>query len=263
MRLTIEHSTAFHYEHRVHSSTQLLRLTPRSSARQRVLAWQLDLPCNASRVADPFGNVQHVLTIDRPHQLIELTARGTVDLDLAAEDGDECINPLVFLRATALTQPDAALVDFAENFRATRPSREQLRTLAIAVADRVALLPGGARSGSTAAEAFARRDGVCQDHTHIFLACARQVGVPARYVSGYVHNAARNHVATHAWAEAFVGDRWLTFDVSHRLDHPTTHLKLAIGLDYLDACPVRGVRYGGASERLQGRALLPAATPEQ
>lgn len=260
MRLAIEHATTYHYDQRVLSSTQLLRLTPHANARQRVLSWQLDLPCAASRTSDPFGNVQHVLTLDTPHQDIELVARGIVELDMsAATDDEERLNPLVFTRTTALTRPDTALDDFAENFRATNPSREQLRALAIAIADRVAYTQGTTHAGTTAAEAFAQRSGVCQDHTHIFLACARLVGVPARYVSGYVHSEARSHVASHAWAEAWVGGHWLTFDISNRLDRLTTHIRLAIGLDYLDACPVRGIRYGGGSERLTAQAVIEMA----
>lgn len=260
MRLSIEHSTAYNYDQRVVSSTQLLRLTPRSGVRQRVIRWDLDLPCAAARTIDPFGNVQHVLTLDTPHQSIELTARGVVELDTqAVGDDPELLNPLVYTRLTSLTRADGALADFAENFRATKPSREQMRVLALAIADHVTYTPGTTHVDTTAVEAFTQRSGVCQDHTHIFLACARLIGVPARYVSGYVHSEARSHVASHAWAEAFVDGRWLTFDISNRLSQPTTHLKLAIGLDYLDACPVRGIRFGGGSERLTAQAVVEMA----
>lgn len=266
MRLAIEHSTAYRYEGFVSSSTQLLRLTPHSNARQRIVSWKLELPGSAVRAADAYGNVQHMLTLDTPHRSIELIARGVVEIDIHAGDEahDEPLNPLVFIRSTALTRADAALADFADNFRADKPSREQLRALATAIADRVIYTPGCTQSGTTAAEAYSRRVGVCQDHTHIFLACARLIGVPARYVSGYVHSESQSHVASHAWAEACVDGRWLTFDVSNRLDRPTTHLKLAIGLDYLDACPVRGIRCGGGGESLAAEAIVEMARqPEQ
>lgn len=256
MRLVIEHTTAWHYDHPVQSSTQYLRLTPRSSARQQVLDWQVEVPGRATRGTDPYGNVQHVLTLESPGETIHVTARGIVELHTDMTEDDDGINPLVFLRPTLLTRADGPLLDFADAFRSERPSREALRALMLAIEGSVSYTAGTTDAATTAAEAFARRSGVCQDHTHIFLACARAIGVPARYVSGYVHVEGRSHIASHAWAEAFLNDRWHTYDVSNRLDHPTTHLKLAIGMDYLDACPVRGVRYGGGNERMSAQALV-------
>ena len=261
MKLAIEHSTTCQYEHRVNASTQLLRLTPRRSARQKVLSWDLDLPCPATRDTDPYGNVQHVLTLDRPHQAVVLTARGVVELDAGADDAADGINPLVFLPQTALTRADAALADFADNFRSDRPTRDHLRALAIAVADHVAWVPLATPPGD-AASAWDRRSGSCHELAHLFIASARLLGVPARFVSGYVHSPARNHVASHAWCEAFLDGRWLTFDVANRLDRPTTHLRLAVGRDWLEACPVRGVRAGNGAERLQASIEM-AQQPNQ
>ncbi len=99
--------------------------------------------------------------------------------------------------------------------------------------------PGATRVDSTAIEAFGARAGVCQDHAHAFLACVRSQGVPGRYVSGYLYTEDDTHLASHAWAEAWLGDGWYSFDVTNRLGRPERHLKLAVGLDYLDACPVR------------------------
>lgn len=256
MRLVIEHTTAWHYDHPVLTSTQYLRLTPRTSTRQQILDWQVDVPGRATRGTDPYGNVQHVLTLETPAETIHVTARGSVELRPDAIEASDGINPLVFLRTTPLTRADGQLLDFADAFRSDRPSRETLRALMLAIEGTVAYTQGTTDAATTAAEAFTRRSGVCQDHTHIFLACARAIGVPARYVSGYVHVEGRSHIASHAWAEAYLGDRWHTFDISNRLDHPTTHLKLAIGMDYLDACPVRGVRYGGGIERMNAQALV-------
>src|SRR5690606_22398794 len=101
--------------------------------------------------------------------------------------------------------------------------------------------------------------GVCQDHAHVFIACCRAQGIPARYVSGYLHTDDDEHVASHAWAEAWCGGRWRTFDVTNGLLAPSRHLKLAIGLDYLEACPVRGVRWGGEHESLSAHAAVSLA----
>ncbi len=84
----------------------------------------------------------------------------------------------------------------------------------------------------------------------MFLACCRCLGLPARYVSGYVYTADRAAVASRAWSEVWIGNRWVGFDVSLGSSADGGHIKLAVGLDYSDACPVRGIRLGGGEEVL-------------
>ena len=117
--------------------------------------------------------------------------------------------------------------------------------------------PGDTHSACSAMEAFALGSGVCQDHTHVFLACCRHLGVPARYVSGYLHS---DGVASHAWAEAWVVDRWHSFDVANSRPAGEDHIKLAIGGDYLDACPIRGTRVGGGAETMLATASVVQAS---
>ena len=108
-------------------------------------------------------------------------------------------------------------------------------------------------SGTSAAEAFALKRGVCQDYAHIFIACARSGGVPARFVSGHFlrSDGTVNQEAGHAWAEAFVPDLgWVGFDAANGICTTDAHARVAIGLDYLGAAPVRGTRYGGGTETL-------------
>ncbi|MBU1859106.1 MAG: transglutaminase family protein, partial [Gammaproteobacteria bacterium] len=113
--------------------------------------------------------------------------------------------------------------------------------------------PGTTAVETSASEAFAGGRGVCQDHAHAFLACARSLGVPARYVSGYLFTDSEDHLASHAWAEAWLDGAWYSFDVTNCLAKPERHLKLAVGLDYLDACPVRGMRRGGGIEQMHAQ----------
>jgi transglutaminase-like putative cysteine protease len=113
--------------------------------------------------------------------------------------------------------------------------------------------PGSTAVETSAVEAFAGGKGVCQDHAHAFLACARSLGIPARYVSGYLFTDSEDHLASHAWAEAWLDDAWYSFDVTNCLAKPERHLKLAVGLDYLDACPVRGMRRGGGAEQMHAQ----------
>jgi len=256
MKLSIRHSTEYRYSEPVRHSTQYLRLTPRPSRRQRVLHWQLDLPEQAARASDSFDNILHVLTLDQPHQSIELTARGQVEIvDEDGEDDDVRLSPLVFSRFSPLTRADAGLVDLAEAHRGT-PVLERLETLSESILQRMPFTAGVTDSGSDAIAAFAGGQGVCQDHTHVFLSCCRVLGIPARYVSGYLYTDDSEHVASHAWAEVWHEDGWHTFDITNQTRLPRRHLKLAVGLDYMDACPVRGVRFGGGIESLKAVARV-------
>jgi transglutaminase-like putative cysteine protease len=256
MHLVISHETIYRYDAPVARSTQYLRLTPQSGARQRVLHWALALPAPAKESRDAYGNVMHVLTLDRPGSEIHLYARGevdTVDAPPAPDPADTLPAPL-FLRESPLTRPDTALREFAGSCchdGATDPMLA-LQTLMQALGEHMPYTPGFTDAATPAAEAFASRLGVCQDHAQVFVTCARLLGLPARYVSGYLA-ADAEHVASHAWAEvrlAGPAGGWLGFDVSNQCLADGRYVKLAIGADYLDACPVRGMRLGGGSEVL-------------
>ena len=250
MILTINHETVYRYDAAVAHSTQYLRLTPQSGEGQRVLEWTLDLPAPAVRTEDGFGNVLHVLTLDMPHHEIRIRATGIVETDDGERMSFSCGDPRPYLRATRLTSMSPALLEFAESFRRLPMELKSLDALARAVLAYIVFESGITTVSSTAAEAFAAARGVCQDHTHVFIACCRYLGVPARYVSGYVHSPGhvQNHVASHAWAEVWVEDRWWSFDVVNSCRAAASHLKLAVGMDYMDACPVRGMRRGGGGE---------------
>lgn len=265
MLLTVLHATTYRYADTVQRSTQYIRLTPAQGAHQRIREWAVDLPAPAVTMRDAFDNLTHVLTLDAPHDTIRLIARGTVEVG-EIDDGEPAgrVNPMVFLRHTALTQPDDALRAFGEPMRGQVRARPLigLTDLAAAVLERLPTRKGLTTAETSAAQAFAAGGGVCQDQVHVFVALARELGVPARYVSGYVYSPNREQVASHAWAEAWIGSRWVGFDVSHAGKAESARLKLAVGLDYLDACPVRGVRLGGGDEQLSTRAEVSAsATP--
>lgn len=256
MKLSIRHDTTYSYADEVCTSIQFLRLTPQNSLRQQILEWHLELPRRVRAQRDPYGNILHVMTLDEPHGAIVLTAFGQVQIDTRREVEGDSLSPLPFLRCSRLSQADPALSDFARRHCGERRDRAALIDLMQALAERMPYSPGATGVGSTAAEAFAGGAGVCQDHTHAFLACARSLGIPARYVSGYLCTEDESHLASHAWAEAWLDDGWYSFDVTNRLARPERHLKLAVGLDYLDACPVRGMRRGGGAEQMQARVQV-------
>lgn len=261
MKIAIDHETNYSYDIPVRSTTQYLRLTPRSSGRQRVLEWHLDVPVAPMRTEDGYGNVLHVLTIDKPMTEVRIRARGVVDASAALDDTDPVVlSPLLFTRVTPMTTPDDALTQLGESYRRRAGTAAGLRDLAAAILRKMPFKPGETHVASSAAEAFAIGSGVCQDHAHVFIACCRVLGIPARYVSGYVYSPghAEAHVQSHAWAEAWVVDHWRSFDIANSCAAGEYHVKLAIGADYFDACPVRGVRSGGGTETLRSAAFVTA-----
>jgi transglutaminase-like putative cysteine protease len=264
MRLKIEHETIYHYGSPVIHSLQLLRLTPRSDGRQRVSKWRLDLPAEATEHVDAYENVSHLLTMEGPHQDIRIGVEGVVETsqgDAAPNAETVGISPLVFLRETPLTAVDDRVRDFArggsENISSQPVSALMELTERIHLA--VRYVKGTTDVQTTAAEVLSQGSGVCQDHSHLFIACCKALGVPARYVSGYFHSGHETDqdVTMHAWAEAWIkGQGWLSYDISNRYPEGDGHLRLAVGRDYLDACPVRGVRYGGGHEMMQVRVQV-------
>ena len=261
MRLHIKHHTTYTYEMPVQNSIQYIRLTPRNTPQQRIHDWTLTTPGEVSQVTDGFGNIVTVMTVEEPVSDITLTAEGIVDLTgkpLTRDDSP--FPPQVFLRQTPLTEPSPDIKEFAAHYSAQKRS---LMKLMRDLREKIRFTPGATTVTHTAAEAFELGAGVCQDHTHVFIACCRHIGVPVRYVSGYIHSFGDDHLATHAWAEAWIGRNWQTFDVVNTLNVAESHIKLATGLDYRDAAPVRGVRSGGGMEHLDTRAWVTQATNAQ
>lgn len=262
MLLSVHHSTTYRYAEPVSRSTQYIRLTPFETARQHTIRWQVRMPRPATQMQDAFGNITHVLTLDEPHSEIHIEAGGEVEVS-GTDEGEPKgrIDPMVFLRSTPLTEPDEALRDFVAPMRALARTRPMMAVtdLTNAVLERMPYQKGRTQVDFTAAQSFAAGRGVCQDHAHVFIACCRLLGIPARYVSGYVHSSNGEQVASHAWSEAWLANRWISFDISNAGAAGGSHIKVAVGLDYADACPVRGVRLGGGEEELWTTARVRAA----
>ncbi|MES2561512.1 MAG: transglutaminase family protein [Pseudomonadota bacterium] len=260
MRISIDHVTRYTYETPVRYSTQYLRLAPQSSPHQRVIEWNLDTPGTPIELRDGYGNTLHVLTLDDPVTEIVIRASGVVETSGAVDEQatEPGLSPLLFLRPTALTKAEGAMIDFAEKFRLDGGGVAALRDLAAAVLAKLPFQPGVTQVHSTASEALDAANGVCQDHAHVFIGCCRHLGVPARYVSGYLYSDGHSEsvVASHAWAEAWVVNRWHSFDITNSRPEGEHHIRLAIGADYLDASPVRGVRHGGGDETMVTHALV-------
>jgi YD repeat-containing protein len=254
MQLSVHHRTTYSYNDHVRYSAQYLHLTPLSNPSQRVLRWRIDAPGQLTEWHDAFGNTCHTLVIDKPVSTIEIAAHGRVETTdtsgvLPAEDGGPPIE--VYLRETPLTRTAASVRDFAAPHRAPIETGrlEALHQLSGAIRDAVDYQSGDTHVRSPAAEALELGTGVCQDHAHVFIACCRHLGVPARYVSGYLFAADESEVASHAWAAAWVDDLgWVSFDVANRTCCTPHHVCVAVGLDYDGVAPVRGIRQGGGDD---------------
>jgi transglutaminase-like putative cysteine protease len=118
---------------------------------------------------------------------------------------------------------------------------------------------------TTAGQAFRAGHGVCQDFSHIFCAAARSIGIPARYVSGYLMRPGTvEQEASHAWSEAYVQDLgWVSFDAANAICATDLYVRIAIGLDYLEAAPIRGSYYGAAEERMEVKLKIDSARQTQ
>ncbi len=269
MRIRISHDTVYHYANPPAGVIQTLRMTPRNHDGQYVGAWRIDISadCRVDAQEDSFGNLTHTFTVEGPVSELNVHVEGEVDTDDThgvVRGAIERFPPALFLRETPLTAPDAAIRDFAAAAKAAaqNDTLSVLHALLAAVHAEITFDADPTQAATTAQESFAIKRGVCQDLTHIFIACARSIGIPARYVSGYFfrNDGVVEQNAGHAWAEAHVeGLGWVAFDAANEISATDAHLRVAVGLDYLGAAPIRGTRYGGGDEALTVRVRVDQA----
>jgi transglutaminase-like putative cysteine protease len=260
MRLRVLHETRYTYDQPARGLIQVLRLTPASHEGQHVRRWRIEPSVDGGLKVkeDILGNVIHVFSADGAIDELVVRVSGeveTFDTHGVVSGTLERVPEAFYLRDTDLTTPDDALRAFASDLGAADPLT-RLHDLLNAINKTIVFDTAPTHSATTAAEAFAMRRGVCQDLTHVFIATARHLGIPARYVSGYFFRSdgVVEQEAGHAWAEAKVpGLGWVGFDPANGIGTGPAHLRLAIGLDYLGAAPIRGSRYGGGNETLDVR----------
>jgi len=269
MLLNIHHETHYHYQSPASYSLQAMRLWPRSDGGQRVHHWRIEVPGRRWVQQDAHGNTVHLSSLVDKHDRISVIASGQVETpdtrgQLIRHESD--VPVLAFSQATALTAADTKIRATAKEILGSedahaRDRRTSLLELSAWVHQHIAYTQGVTDVSATAAEVVAHRQGVCQDMTHVFLALCRSQGLCARYVSGYLLTDA-THAASHAWAEVWVKDAetevegWLGFDVTHdRLAGPEL-CRLAVGRDYADTSPIRGIHVGGIGESMDVRVAV-------
>jgi transglutaminase-like putative cysteine protease len=256
--LRITHRTSYHYDTPVPYALQQLRLTPKTRTFQHIKSWTLTLEGATEQVTFDDAHMNHVnlISYDDDATDIVIHCEGEVEVsDTSGIVGEHSgFMPLwMFLRATPLTTEGPALRRMLKRFETGGTALEQLHRLSELVLSEVSYTPGETHPGTTSEEAITTGHGVCQDHAHIFITAARALGMPARYVSGYLLMEDRiDQDATHAWAEAHVdGLGWVGFDVSNAQSPDARYVRVATGLDYSEASPISGMRHGTANEKLK------------
>ena len=286
MAYSVRHITRFRYEPAVRESVMEVRLQPRTDMRQRCLSFSLDVSprANIMMYRDFFGNAVHHFDIPGQHELVEVAAQAIVEvqptappvaseacsweeLDARVAEGDywEMLLPSQYARPTELL----------EKLRAELKLRRQgnplklLQELNMELYEFFEYAPNTTKVDSPIDDALQARRGVCQDFAHIMIALVRQLKIPCRYVSGYLYHEDKVKDrspagATHAWVEAYLGELgWVAFDPTNNLPGCERHIRVAVGRDYADVPPTRGVYKGEAASELSVLvSVFPIDAPE-
>lgn len=259
MKLTITHTTRYSFDQPVGYGLQQLRETPKSYRGQSVLWWKTEVEGGDKQLQfeDFNRNLVELISFETGTQHLVIRSVGEVEMTdthgiVGAHQGP---GPLwLFKRPTDLTRPGPLSRTVAKEavWGEEEEPLTQLHSLSSILREAIEYEIGVSEPNWTAEKALEEGRGVCQDHTHAFVTCARLMGHPARYVSGYLMmDETLIQEATHAWAEAHIdGLGWVGFDVSNGISPDTRYVRVATGLDYAQAAPITGMRQGGAGEAM-------------
>jgi len=289
MAYSVRHITRFRYEPAVRESVMEVRLQPRTDMRQRCLSFSLDVSPRANIMVyrDFFGNAVHHFDIPGQHEVVEVAAQAIVEvlpptpslaiyacdwdeLDERVAEGDywEMLLPSQYARPTELLEKLRAEL----KLRRQGNPLELLQELNTQLYESFEYAPNTTKVDSPIDDALEARRGVCQDFAHIMIALVRQLKIPCRYVSGYLYHEDKVKDrspagATHAWVEAYLGEMgWVAFDPTNNLPGCERHIRVAVGRDYADVPPTRGVYKGEAESELSvlvSVAPIDAPEPEE
>lgn len=276
MQFRIEHETRFHYDAPIFESVMELRMQPRTDASQRCLAFDVTIEpeARAYRYFDVLGNTVHHFNVPSRHESLTVRAISVVEVAMAPPPQHGSVDDWTALDAlrdspehwdwlhpSHFARSSEALEKFAAEQKIERRGnpRATLEALHDSISRAIRYERGSTRVDSPIEECLAHRKGVCQDFAHVFIALARQMGIPTRYVSGHLVQVTADGVvategATHAWAESYVPSAgWVGFDSSNRQPAGAGHIRVAIGRDYADVPPTRGMFRGDARTELSVR----------
>ena len=266
MKLEVVHSTHFRYSGPIAETVMEVRLRPMDGLGQRCLEFELDVSSGVKprSYRDGYGNNVHYFNLVRPHSRLSVTSRSVVETggEPDADPGEDLVQDFFRFRSPVKdvegVRQLAGRHKIADPF--SGPAVEQaLDELTLAISRDFAYDRAVTNVYSAVDEVLALRAGVCQDFAHLLIAVARAMGVPARYVSGYIHQPGDSGTTTasHAWAEAWVPGRgWIGYDATHPVRTSEHHVRLAVGRDYTDAAPTRGIYVGSAAGTMDVRVSI-------
>lgn len=271
MRIAIVHSSRYGYANPLGHGLLRVRLKPKSTHGQEVLDWTMDM--DHARVEteyeDQHNNATVLASVEPGASAVTVTCHVTVDTaDNAGVIGQHAGHmPLwAFTKPTELTRAGPRIRKLAASLD-TGPGEllASLHQLSARVLDAVRYEIGRTDARTRAEDALQAGHGVCQDHAHIFISAARELGIPARYVSGYLMMDDRSEQeAGHAWAEAHVPDLgWVGFDVANGICPDERYVRVATGCDYRDAAPIAGISFGAGDTTLKVRLSVEQHTAAQ
>jgi len=257
MRLKISHVTSYSYEHPVPYALQQLRLRPKSRPEQNVISWDVDVEGGTRQVSFEDEHANSVDLISFEPGVTEIIVRCTGEVEISNVHGvvgrHTGFAPIwLFQSSTPLTRVGPQMRALLATLTLGDNALDNLHALSSHILEMVPYSTDQADSGLTAEQVLGIGHGVCQDHAHIFISGARQLGFPARYVSGYLMMDDRvEQDASHAWAEAHIdGLGWVGFDVSNGMSPDERYVRVATGLDYNGAAPISGMRFGQGDENM-------------
>lgn len=257
MRLRITHTTTFRYDEPVSEAYMEMRLRPLDAGGQRCESFRLstDPPGEVRSYVDRFGNgIRHFDTLN-PHDRLVVSARSDVSTPesfVAPERELSLLDAFDYLQPTPYAPDGEAVRMFARPHALAGDPAATAQAVLHATHEALAYTPGSTTVRTTADEALVAGQGVCQDFAHLMIAACRVLGLPARYVSGYVFAPRRGTAAaSHAWTDVFVaGHGWRSLDPTHGSAQTDHYVRIATGRDYGDVPPTRGVYKGAGREEM-------------
>jgi transglutaminase-like putative cysteine protease len=261
MRLRIEHVTTFTYDQLISEAYTEMRLRPLSANGQHVVAFTLVTEPHDEVLmhVDRFGNDVRHFDVIQPHRRLMATATSEVLTPETLIPDTAPLSPLDefdYLSPTAYAPFTANITQFAAAHAVPGDPAATAMALRQALFTSLKYEKGATDVTTTADTALDLGRGVCQDFSHIMLAACRSQGLPARYVSGYLYNNGHS-AASHAWVDVHLAGReWLSLDPTHDCTQTAEYVRVAIGRDYADVPPTRGVFKGNAKEKMDVKVTI-------
>lgn len=259
MQFTIRHETRCHFDSPASYSIRNLRITPREEAGVRISQWHVNTPVRSSRSIDAWGNTTHLLTLTEPHENVRIIVTGVVEVPDESSGfigaDKNLLAPQTYLASTELTRVDTALGEFARQHLGREPRNiDKVLELLESLRETITPLTSHGEPPVGASRSFGQGTASLVDKVHILIAACRAVGLPARFVSGYqLGDKGNNRVNEYSWADVWLEAEggWISFDARRAQLASGRQIRLAVGRDYLDACPMRSVHQGGGHEEVR------------